>query len=166
MYFFRIEVTSFDDVSKTLFVIPDQYADEQGVPFDVKFLTQNAEYKAFVKENETYMVDGVYTQFECENVLESITEDDFKQLMSEGKIKQLDSNSFSISTGFKAKKSGGKKDMKTYLIIGGAAVAIMFLLIVSAASKRGGNKKSECVTTPSSVSTDSVNYSSNSTLGR
>ena len=112
MYFFRIEISSFDDATKTLFVIPEQNADEQGVPFDEKILTRTEEYKTFIKENATSMVDGIYTQFKCEEVLENITEDDFKRLLSEGKAQQLDSNSFSISTGFKPKKSGGKKDIR------------------------------------------------------
>lgn len=62
-------------------------------------------------------------------------------------MEQLDGNSFSISTGFKPKKSGGKKDMKMYLIIGGIAVALVAMLIVSAykgaAKNKGGTASSE-----------------------
>lgn len=158
MYFFRIEISSFDDATKTLFVIPEQNADEQGVPFDEKILTRTEEYKTFIKENATSIVDGIYTQFKCEEVLEKITEDDFKRLLSEGKAQQLDSNSFSISTGFKPKKANGKKDMKTYLIIGGIALALVVLLIVSALAGRGGD---EDLTTSveSSESTESTDSS-------
>jgi len=112
LYFFRIEISSFDDAAKTLFVIPEQNADEQGIPFEEKILTQTAGYKAFIKENATSMVDGIYTQYKCEERLECVTEETFAQLQAEGKLEQLDSNSFSISTSFKPKKSGGKKDMK------------------------------------------------------
>ena len=132
MYFFRIEISSFDDAAKTLFVIPEQNADEQGVPFEEKMLTQTAEYKAFIKENATSMVDGVYTQYKCVERLESVTEERFAQLQAEGKLEKLDSNSFSVSTGFKPKKSGGKNDMKSYLIIGAFALALVVLMIVSA----------------------------------
>ncbi len=121
MYFFKIDISSFDDASKTLFVIPEQNADEQGVPFEDKIVTQTADFKQFVKETATSMVDGVYTQFRCEDVLENITEEIFAQLQAEGKLTQIDSNSFSISTGFKPKKSGGKKDMKMYLGYNGSS---------------------------------------------
>ncbi len=140
MYFFRIEISSFDDAEKTLFIIPEQDADEQGVPFSEKILTQTAEYKAFIKETTTSMVDGVYTQFKCDDKLESISADVFAGLQAEGKLQQLDSNSFSISTGFKPKKSGGKKDIKTYLLIGAGAVVMLILLI--ATSVGGGNNDS------------------------
>lgn len=147
MYFFKIEISSFDDEAETLYIIPEQNADEQGVPFDEKILTQNAEYKAFVKKTATSMVDGEYTQFMCSENIESINADIFNQLQAEGKLEQLDSNSFSISTGFKPKKSGGKKDMKMYLIIGGIAVALVGLLIVSAykgaVKNKGGTASSE-----------------------
>lgn len=158
MYFFRIEISSFDDATRTLFVIPEQNADEQGVPFDEKFLTRTDEYKTFVKENTTSMVDGAYVQYKCEEVLENITEEIFDRLLSEGKLTKLDDNSFSISTGYKPKKSGGKKDKRTYLIIGGIALALVVLLIVSAVTGRGG---SEDLTTSveSSVSTESTDSS-------
>lgn len=160
MYFFRIEISSFDDATRTLFVIPEQNADEQGVPFDEKFLTQTAEYKAFIKENATSMVDGAYVQYKCEEVLESITEDVFAHLLSEGKAQQLDSNSFSISTGFKPKKSGGKKDMKTYLIIGGIALALVVLLIVSAVAGRDGGE--DLTTSAESTESSEITESSDS----
>lgn len=57
MYFFRVEISSFDDAAKTLFIIPEQKADEQGVPFEDKILTQTADFKQFVKETQTCMVD-------------------------------------------------------------------------------------------------------------
>lgn len=153
MYFFRIEISSFDDAAKTLFVIPEQNADEQGVPFEEKILTQTAEYKSFIKENATSMVDGVYTQYKCADRLESVTEETFVQLQAEGKLEQLDSNSFSVSTGFKPKKSGGKKDMKAYLIIGAAALVLVVMMIVSSAA---GSKGGEVTTSvESSESTES-----------
>ncbi len=161
MYFFKIDISSFDDALKTLFVIPEQNADEQGVPFEDKIVTQTADFKQFVKETATSMVDGVYTQYKCEDVIESVTEEIFAQLQAEGKLTQLDSNSFSISTGFKPKKSGGKKDMKMYLIIGVIALALVVLLIVSAAV--GSNKDDDTTTSvESSESVESVESTENS----
>ncbi len=53
MYFFKIDISSFDDASKTLFVIPEQNADEQGVPFEDKIVTQTADerFKRRCKRN-------------------------------------------------------------------------------------------------------------------
>lgn len=159
MFFFRVEISSFDDAAKTLFIIPEQNADEQGVPFEERFLTMTAEYKAFIKETATSMVDGTYTQFACEERYESISEELFGQLQAEGKLTELDGNSFSISTGFKPKKSGGgKKDMKMYLIIGAFALVLVLLLIVSAAV--GGKSDDDTVT--SVETSESVESTENS----
>ena len=52
MFFFKVEISRFDDAAKTLFIIPEQKADEQGVPFEDKMLTQTADFKQFVKETQ------------------------------------------------------------------------------------------------------------------
>lgn len=160
MYFFRVEISSFDDAAKTLFIIPEQKADEQGVPFEDKMLTQTADFKQFVKETQTCMVDGKYTQFKTAEVCESITEQQFEQLMSEGKAEEMDSNSFSISTGFSPKK-GGKRDIKMFLIIGGAAIALIALLFFSSLS--GGNKSDVSETTGSTETVETTSTETEST---
>lgn len=109
MYFFKIEISSFDDAAKTLFVIPEQNADEKGVPFEEKMLTQTADFKQFVKATQTCMVDGKYTQYKTAEVLDSLDEKRFEQLKAEGRIEELDGNTFSISTGFSPKKGGKGK---------------------------------------------------------
>ena len=53
MYFFKADISSFDDEAETVFIIPGQNADENGVPFEEKMITQTAEYKAFVKRTKT-----------------------------------------------------------------------------------------------------------------
>ena len=50
MYFFKVVISSFDNEGKTFYIVPEQTADENGVPFTEKLVTQAAEYKAFVKE--------------------------------------------------------------------------------------------------------------------
>ena len=52
MFFFRIELSSFDDEKKILFIVSDmQDADENGIPvFSEKALTSHADYKQFVKD--------------------------------------------------------------------------------------------------------------------
>lgn len=139
MYFFRIKISSFDDEEKTLFLVPEQNADEKGVPFDEKLLTQTAEYKQFVKETATNMVDGEYTQYRTEAVFDTLDEQQFAQLEAEGKLTTVDGNTFSISTGIKPPKKGGVLDFKTIAIIAAIAVVGLALLIFSFA--RGGTSE-------------------------
>lgn len=163
MFFFKVEISSFDDASKTLFIVPEQNADEKGVPFEDKMLTQTADFKQFVKETQTCMVDGKYTQFKTAEVFESITEQQFEQLMSEGKAEEIDSNSFSISTSFSPKKGGGKKDIKMFLIIGGAAIALITLLIFSSLSGDNKSDVSETMGSTETVETTSTETESTDT---
>lgn len=156
MFFFKVEISSFDDASKTLFIVPEQNADEKGVPFEEKMLTQTADFKQFVKSTQTCMVDGKYTQYKTDGVFESITEQQFEQLKAEGKVEELDSNSFSISTGFSPKKGGGKKDFKTLLIIGGAAIVLIALLIFSSMSGGGKGDVSETAESTETAETTST----------
>ena len=158
MYFFRITISSFDDAEETLYIIPDQTADEQGVPFNEKILTQTAEYKAFVKETGTSIVDGEYTQYEIEGGYERLNDKLFAKMQAEGTIKELDSNTFYISTGYKSKKpGGGKLDLKTFLLIGGFALVAVLLLIASGTL---GGKNSEA---PPSVESTEIVESTEST---
>lgn len=160
MYFFRIKISSFDDEEKTLFVVPEQNADEKGVPFDEKLLTQTAEYKQFVKETATNMVDGEYTQFRTETVFDTLNEQEFAALEAEGKLTVVDGNTFSVSTGIKpAKKSGGALDFKMIAIIAAIAVVGLVLLIFSFAG--GGN--SDEITSETSESSETVESSTTDT---
>ena len=160
MYFFRIKISSFDDEEKTLFVIPEQNADEQGIPFDEKLLTQTAEYKQFVKDTATNLVDVEYTQFRTDKMFDTIDEQQFAQLETEGKLTTVDSNTFSVSTGIKlAKKGGGTLDFKTIAIIAAIAVTGIVLLIFSFA--RGGT--SDETSADISESSEAVESSSSET---
>lgn len=122
MYFFKADISSFDDEAETVFIIPGQNADENGVPFEEKMITQTAEYKAFVKRTKTALVDCTYTQYQTdEPIADGLNSEKFAQLEAEGKLAVIDVNTYSISTG-KSAKSKGKKNFTTYLIIGGIAV--------------------------------------------
>ena len=138
MYFFKADISSFDDEAETVFIIPEQNADENGVPFEEKMITQTVEYKAFVKRTKTALVDCTYTQYQTdEPIADGLNSEKFAQLETEGKLAVIDANTYSISTG-KSAKSKGKKNFTTYLIIGGIAVAAVILIAVSALS--GSNK--------------------------
>lgn len=137
MYFFKVDISSFDDEAETVFIIPEQNADENGVPFEEKIITQTAEYKAFAKRTKTALVDCAYTQYQTETAADGLDAEKFAQLEAEGKLTVIDANTYSISTG-KSAKSKGKNNLTTYLIIGGIAVVAVILIAVSALS--GGDK--------------------------
>ena len=137
MYFFKVDISSFDDEAETVFIIPEQNADENGVPFEEKIITQTAEYKAFVKRTKTALVDCAYTQYQTGTAADGLDAEKFAQLEAEGKLTVIDANTYSISTG-KSAKSKGKNNLTTYLIIGGIAVVAVILIAVSALS--GGAK--------------------------
>ena len=154
MYFFKVDISSFDDEAETVFIIPEQNADENGVPFEEKIITQTAEYKAFVKRTKTALVDCAYTQYQTETAADGLDAEKFAQLEAEGKLAVIDANTYSISTG-KSAKSKGKKNFTTYLIIGGIAVAAVILIAVSALS--GGDKKDiPAETTETSATTETA----------
>lgn len=155
MYFFKADISSFDDEAETVFIIPGQNADENGVPFEEKMITQTAEYKAFVKRTKTALVDCTYTQYQTdEPIADGLNSEKFAQLEAEGKLAVIDANTYSISTG-KSAKSKGKKNFTTYLIIGGIAVAAVILIAVSALS--GSNKTdAPAETTETSATTETA----------
>lgn len=104
MYFFKADISSFDDEAETVFIIPGQNADENGVPFEEKMITQTAEYKAFVKRTKTALVDCTYTQYQTdEPIADGLNSEKFAQLEAEGKLAVIDANTYSISTGKSAK---------------------------------------------------------------
>ena len=155
MYFFKADISSFDDEAETVFIIPEQNADENGVPFEEKMITQTAEYKAFVKRTKTALVDCTYTQYQTDApIADGLNSEKFAQLEAEGKLAVIDANTYSISTG-KSAKSKGKKNFTTYLIIGGIAVAAVILIAVSALS--GSNKTdAPAETTETSATTETA----------
>ena len=91
MYFFKADISSFDDEAETVFIIPGQNADENGVPFEEKMITQTAEYKAFVKRTKTALVDCTYTQYQTdEPIADGLNSEKFAQLEAEGKLAVID----------------------------------------------------------------------------
>ena len=114
MYFFKVDISSFDDEAETVFIIPEQNADENGVPFEEKIITQTAEYKAFVKRTKTALVDCAYTQYQTEAVADGLNDEKFAQLETEGKLAVIDANTYSISTGKSAKCASPRSRLFPY----------------------------------------------------
>ncbi len=132
MYFFKVDISSFEDEAKTLFIVPEQNADEKGVPFTEKLVTQTAEYKEFVKNTKTEIVDCVYTQYQTDAPIpEGVTAEIFEQLVSENKLTPMDSNTYVITMGRSTSSKSSKNNLTTYLIIGGIAIVAIILIIVS-----------------------------------
>ena len=155
MFFFKVEMSSFDDEAKTVFIIPEQNADENGVPFEEKLVTQTAEYKAFIKDTKTALVDCKYTQYKTDApIAEGLNTEQFEQLIAENKLTEMDSNTYSITTGKTSKKSG-KNNLTTYLIIGGVALVAVILIAVSAIA--GSNKTADTAeTSETTVTTETA----------
>lgn len=159
MFFFKVDISSFDDEVKTLFIIPEQNADEKGVPFTEKIVTQTAEYKAFIKDTKTTLVDCNYTQYKSEMpLIEGLTEELFNQLLAENKLTQLDSNSYTITTGKSSTKDGNKNTM--YIII--AVVVVVGIIMLLAFSAIAKKKPEESAESSSEISETSENSDENS----
>lgn len=140
MYFFRVAISSFDDEQAVVFLVPDQSdADERGVPFQERLLTNSPQYKEFVRKTKTSVVDVAYTLYRTECILpEQLTEEAFGELMSQGALTAVDDNEISITAG--KSKSGGSKSKNAPLFIAAAAAAVVFIVIAAAA---GGSKNDE-----------------------
>lgn len=144
MYFFRVEISSFDDERKTLFIVPEQTEDDfNSVPFSEKQLTQTAAYKQFVKETKTNVVDVSYELFSTtEAVTTEITEEQFEQMRTDGKLMLIDGNELSIVSGSRSGKGRKAGNLKMYALIGAAAVILIIMIAISATKGKGGDESS------------------------
>ncbi len=158
MYFFRVEISSFDDERKTLFIVPEQTEDDfSSVPFSEKQLTQTAAYKQFVKETKTNVVDVSYELFNTpETVTAEITEEQFEQIRADGKLERIDGNELSIVSGSKSGKGGKGGNLKMYALIGAVAVVVIILIAVSATKGKGGDETSGTGETTAEVTVEAT----------
>lgn len=149
MYFFRVEISSFDDEKKVLYLIPDQSdTDEHGIPFQEKLLTSSPQYKEFVKETKTSVVDVEYTVYRTSApIAGAITDESFEQMSQDNALELLDGNEFSITTGKSAKSSGKGGNKSTYIVFGMIATVIVLMIIISAVTGNKGEGKAGTGTT-------------------
>lgn len=145
MYFFRVEISSFDDEKKVLYLIPDQSdTDDLGVPFQEKLLTNSSQYREFVKETKTSVVDVEYTVYRTSAPISgTITDESFEQMSQNNALELLDSNEFSITTGKSAKSSGKGGNKSAFIVFGLIAAVIVIMIIISAATGNKGKDTSE-----------------------
>lgn len=151
MFFFRVSISSFDDETQVMFLVPDQSdADELGVPFQEKLLTNSPLYKEFVKKTKTTVVDVAYTLYKAEFIPPELTEEAFGELMAQqGALEAVDENEISITTG-KSKSGGGKSKNAPLFIVAAVAAVVVIGLIAAAA---GGGKSEPDAPTAETVET-------------
>lgn len=157
LFFFRIELSSFDDEKKVLFTVPDiQDNDENGIPvFSEKSLKNHIDYKTFLKDTKTSVVDVKYVLYSTDTAINDINEDVFNELVSSDKVVMTDSNDFSIAekSSSGSGKSSNQNNLMMYLIIAAAAVVVVILLVLSAFQNDDEDTTSDIVPETSSSTT-------------
>lgn len=135
MFFFRAELSLFDEDKETIFLIPN----DDGLPkdelplFSESELTAHPKFTAFVKRTKTAIVDIEYELYEAKDVvLEEITEEKFDELLDAEKLELLDSNNYCIQT----RKIHYKKQKNSSLFPKIGIGAAVLLLIMGAAAKK------------------------------
>lgn len=160
MYFFKVEISLFDEDKETIFLVPDTDAlekDELPV-FSENELTAHPTFAAFLKRTKTAIVDVSYQLFEAKDtVLEEMDTEKYEELAEQKKLKLLDGNDFCIQT--RKIKNHHKKGKSLFPKIGIAAAAL--LLIVGAVTKKMRSKPQPQPEPTSEITSDIV-YSSES----
>lgn len=158
MYFFRVEISLFDEEKETIFLIPDTKTlekDEQPL-FSEDALTAHPTFTAFLKRTKTAIVDVAYELYETKEAkIETMDAEKFEELLEQNKLELLDGNDFCIQTG--KIKNHHKKGKSIFPKIGIAAAVL--LLIVGAVAKKMRSEP-QPQPEPTSEVTSGVVYSS------
>lgn len=158
MYFFKVEISLFDEEKEVIFMIPntDGLAKDELPVFSENELTAHLKFAAFVKRTKTSIVDVSYQLFEArDTVLEEMDTEKYEELAELNKLKLLDGNDFCIQT--RKIKNHYKKGKSLFPKIGIAAAVL--LLIVGAVAKKTRSKSQP---EPTSEITSEIAYSSES----
>lgn len=163
MYFFKTELSLFDEDKETIFLIPntDTLEKDELPVFSENELTAHSKFTSFLKRTKTAIVDVAYELYEAKDVvfdeMDAGDAGKFEQLLDRNKLELLDENEFCIQTRkIKFKRQKGKSLFPKIGI--GAAV---LLLIVGAAAKKMRSKE-EPPPEPTSEITSEIVYSSES----
>lgn len=130
MFFFRVELSLFDEERQTIYLYPDTQAlDKDETPFfSESALTANPVFKRYVKQLKTDVVDIKYGLYEAKDIVfDEMNDEEFEQLLSQNKLRLIDQNDFCIVCGKMKSKSGRKKNNSMFVLIV-AAFAVMLLL--------------------------------------
>lgn len=136
-YFFKVTLIYYDDVTETIFLTPDQAnVDEDGIPFSEQELRENAEFKAFVKQNKADVVDVKYVEYavglDNKSVIlgGDITAEKYATLENHDELEIVEQNEFPLIIK-QTKKAGGGSKMH-YVCLAAAAVAVFAFLFANA----------------------------------
>ena len=140
MMIFKVKLTAYTDETTELVLVPkaDEYDGDKPI-FIEKNLVSTEEYKNFVKETETPVVNVQYITYEVPDgaVQGGITYDVICKLEDEGKLTFIDENQYiidNLATGGSKKKKKGGFDIKQYIpliaIIGGVIVLLIIIAII------------------------------------
>lgn len=125
MFFFRVELSLFDEERQTIYLYPDTQAlDKDEMPvFSEAALKANVVFKAYIKRLKTGVVDVEYRLYSTDTALtDDLNDETFDQLLSKNKLELIEGNDFCIICG----KSGSKPKRKNS--------SFMFVLIIAAAA--------------------------------
>ena len=162
MYFFKVELTLFDEDRDTLFIVPKaEQEGENKIPlFSERALTSHYQFITFVKRTKTSIVDVAYELYEAIDFnAEDMDKEEFDELLELNKLVLVDSNDFCIQTRkIKYKKSKGKGGMSSLFPKIGIAAAVL-LLIVGAVAKIKRKDENAASTTSSTSTTEGTESS-------
>lgn len=160
MYFFKAELSLFDEDKETIFLIPNtETLEKNELPiFSENELTAHPKFTEFVKRTKTAIVDVEYALYEAKDVVvDEMSEVEFEQLLNQNKLVLLDGNNFCIQT--RKIKYKRKKGNSLFPKIGIGA-AVLVLIIGATAKKMRSN--AEPTAEPTSEITSDIAYSSES----
>lgn len=160
MYFFKTELSLFDEKKETIFLVPnvDMLERDELPLFSENELTAHPKFTEFVKRTKTAIVDVAYELYETKDVaVEDMNEDEFEQLVEQNQLNLLDSNDFCIQTRKIKYKRKGSKSIFPKIGIGAAV-----LVLIAGAVVKKMQSNAEPPSEPASEITDSTVYSSES----
>lgn len=134
MFFFRVELSLFDEDRQTIFLIPETREPDEIPVFSERQLTANPAFKKYTKQHKTGVVDVKYELFKSTAVCEEITDEAFEKMQNENTLDLLDGNEFCIINGKERMRSKSKSSTPIFAII---AIAFVLILALSAMSQAG-----------------------------
>lgn len=161
MFFFRVELSLFDEDRQTIFLIPETSEPDEIPVFSERELTASPTFKKYVKQHKTGVVDIKYELFKSTAVCEEITDEAFEKMQNENTLEMLDGNEFCVINGKERTHSKSKSITPIFAVIG---VAVLLLLIVGAMSQAGKHTNDTTTTSDLESEVESSTESDNSEI--
>lgn len=155
MFFFRVELSLFDEERQTIYLYPDTQAlDKDEIPvFSETALKSNPVFKKYIKRLKTNVVDIKYMLYSTDTILpDELTDDMFSQLQEKNKLELMCENEFCIICGKSKSKSGHKNNSSMLVLI---VLIVAGVLLLGALSMRKGKQSATSGMDDSSAVIDS-----------